>query len=91
MWVTMTRRAKGFDGELWPEEALDRRRAIEFYTRNNAYILRLEDKIGSLEPGKLADFCIIDRDILGCPVDDVRDTRVIETWLGGERVWKRKE
>src|SRR5581483_4575330 len=37
MWVTMTRRAKWYDGQLHPEEALSREQAIRFYTRNNAY------------------------------------------------------
>lgn len=87
MWIAVTRRARGYAGRLHPEEALTREQAIRFYTRNNAYILFREQEIGSLEPGKLADFIVLDRDILTCPVDRLRDTRVLETYLGGKRVF----
>ncbi|MBL9186020.1 MAG: amidohydrolase [Opitutaceae bacterium] len=89
MWTTMTRRAKWFDGPLHPEEALTRRQAIEFYTRANAWLIFWENEIGSLEPGKRADFILLDRDLLACPVDDVKDTRVLETWSEGRRVFAR--
>ena len=89
MWTTMTRRAKWYDGQLHPEEALTRRQAIEFYTRGNAWLIFWENEIGSLEAGKRADFIIVDRDLLACPVDDVKDTRVLETWSEGKRVFAR--
>jgi predicted amidohydrolase YtcJ len=50
----------------------------------------LEDQIGSLEEGKLADFVIVDTDILTCPVDAIRNTKVLQTYLGGKRVYDRK-
>jgi hypothetical protein len=83
IWVTLTRRARWHDAPLHPEEALSREQAIRFYTINNARIMFLDDRTGSLEPRKLADFIIIDRDLLTCPVDDVRETRVISTYCGG--------
>ncbi len=89
MWVTLTRKAKWYEGSLHPEEALSREQAIRFYTSNNAYILRLEDKIGSLEEGKLADFIVLDRDILTCPVDEIRETGVLSTYLNGRLVYQR--
>ncbi len=89
MWTTMTRRAKWYDGQLHPEEALTRRQAIEFYTRNNAWLIFWENEIGSIEPGKRADFIVVDRDLLECPIDDVRDTRVLATWVEGKRVFQR--
>ena len=52
MWVAITRRAKGYEGQLHPEEALTREQAIRFYTINNAHLLFLEDRIGSLEAGQ---------------------------------------
>jgi predicted amidohydrolase YtcJ len=89
MWTTITRRAKWYDGKLHPEEALTRRQAIEFYTRNNAHLIFWEQEIGSIEKGKRADFIVIDRDLLTCPEDDVKDTRVLETWVEGKKVFER--
>jgi predicted amidohydrolase YtcJ len=89
MWTTITRRAKWYDGQLHPEEALSRRQAIEFYTRLNAYILFWEKELGSIEPGKRADFVVVDRDLLQCPIDDLRDTQVLQTWVEGRQVYRR--
>jgi hypothetical protein len=89
MWTTITRQAKWYEGRLHPEEALSRRQAIEFYTRNNAYLLFWEKEIGSIEAGKRADFIVVDRDLLECPIDDLRGTRVLETWVEGKRVYRR--
>jgi predicted amidohydrolase YtcJ len=86
MWVAITRKAKDYEGRLHPEEALTREEAIRFYTINNAYILFREKEIGSLETGKWADFVVLDRDILKCPVDEIRDITVRETYLGGKRL-----
>jgi hypothetical protein len=85
MWITITRRARWFEGSLHPEEALTREQAIRFYTINNARLLFLEDQIGSLEPGKRADLIVLDRDILTCPVDEVRQTRCLKTYLNGRQ------
>ncbi len=89
MWVAVTRRAKDYEGRLHPEEALTREQAIRFYTRNNAYLLFREQEIGSLEKGKLADLVILDRDLLTCPVDQIRETQVLATYLGGRQVFVR--
>jgi predicted amidohydrolase YtcJ len=86
MWVTLSRQARWYDGVLHPEEALDRQQAIRFYTRNNAYLMRMEDRVGSLETGKLADLIILDRDLLSCPLDEIPQTRVLATYLGGRRL-----
>ncbi len=91
MWITVARRAKGYDGRLHPEEALTREQAIRFYTINNARIMFLEDKIGSLEQGKQADFVIVDRDLLTCPEEQIREARAIATYLDGKPVFKREK
>ena len=89
MWVTITRGAKWYAGRLHPEEALSRAQAIQFLTRNNAYLLFWEKEIGSLETGKRADFIVVDRDLLTCAVDDVKDTQVLQTWVEGRSVYRK--
>ena len=88
MWITITRQAKWYEGQLHAEEALTRRQAIEFYTRNNAHLLFWEKEIGSIEIGKRADFILVDRDLLACPIDDLKTTKVLETWVEGKNVYR---
>ena len=88
MWITITRRAQGFEGRLHPEEALTREQAVRFYTINNARLLFLEDQVGTLEEGKRADFIVIDRDILACPVDEIPATKVLQTYVDGKLVYE---
>lgn len=89
MWVAISRHAKDYDGALHPEEALTREQAIRFYTANNAYLLFREKDTGSLEAGKLADFIVLDTDLLTCAVDAIRSTQVLRTYLGGKLVYAR--
>jgi len=89
IWITLTRHAKWYDGSLHAEEALSREQAIRFYTMNNAYILFRDQQIGSLEAGKLADFAVLDTDILSCPVDAIKDIRVLKTYVDGKLVFER--
>ena len=69
-----------------PEQCLTREEAIRFYTINNCYLNFEEHKKGSLEAGKYADLIMVDRDVLHCPVDDVRSTKVLMTMVGGKVV-----
>ena len=87
MWITIARNARGYEGRLHPEEALTRQQAIRFYTANNAFVLFLEDQVGTLEPGKFADFIIVDRDILTCDLNALKDTRVLQTYMNGKQVY----
>jgi len=91
MWVAITRRAKGQEGRLHPEESLTREQAIRFYTINNAHLLFLEDRVGSIEEGKQADFVVIDRDLLTCPEGEIREARALATYLDGRRVFERRD
>ena len=67
-----------------------REQAIRFYTINNARLMFLDDAVGSLETGKQADFVVLDRDLLDCPEDDIRDAQVLQTYLEGKVVYERK-
>ncbi len=89
MWVAITRKSKWYEGQLHPEEALTREQAIRFYTKNNAYLLFRENDIGSLEPGKLADFVVLDTDLLTCPEDEIAKTQVLHTYLNGKLVYQK--
>jgi hypothetical protein len=90
IWTTIVRQPRRTDKQLHPEQYLTRQEAIRLYTINNAYLTFEERQKGSLEAGKLADFIILDRDILLCPVDEVKDIQVRETWLGGKRVYQAR-
>jgi len=89
IWTAITRRAKWYDGQLHPEEALTREQAIRFYTVNCAKALFQDEYVGSLEEGKLADFIVVNTDLLTCPVDDIRDAQVLRTYLDGRLVFEQ--
>ncbi len=90
MWITLTRQPRWTGKPLHPEQRISREQAIRLYTINNAYLTFEEKQKGSIEPGKLADFIVLDRDILSCPVDQVKDIQVEQTWLGGKLLYSRK-
>jgi predicted amidohydrolase YtcJ len=90
MWIAQTRNARWHEGQLHPEEALSREQALRFYTINNAKLLFMENRVGSIEPGKLADLVVVDRDLLTCPIDDLKDAKALKTYLGGKLVWEAK-
>jgi predicted amidohydrolase YtcJ len=87
MWIAVARQCRYLDEPLHPEGGLTREEAIRLYTINNAKILFLEKEVGSLEAGKRADFIILDRDVLTCPLDDLKTTQVRATWLDGKPIW----
>ena len=86
MWITLRRQPRWTDAPLHPEQRLTREEAIRLYTIDNAFITFTESERGSIEVGKLADLVVLDRDILACPVDEVRDIAVLRTYLGGKLV-----
>ena len=87
MATAITRHARWYEGELHPEEALTREQAIRLYTINNAWLLFKENNAGSLEPGKFADFVVLDTDLLTCPVEHIASTQVLRTYLDGKVVF----
>jgi len=89
MWITLARQPRWTDQPLHPEQRISREQAIRLYTINNAYLTFEEKQKGSLEKGKLADFIVLDRDILACPLDEVKDIQVDETYLGGKLIYSK--
>jgi predicted amidohydrolase YtcJ len=90
MWVTLVRQPRWTDKPLHPEERISREQAIRFYTANNAFLTFGEKQKGTLEPGKLADFIMLQQDILTCPLDQVKDIQVAQTWVAGKLVYQTK-
>jgi predicted amidohydrolase YtcJ len=72
-----------------PSERLTFAQALDASTRGAAYAGFAEDKIGALEPGKWADFVIVDRDPTKVDPQSLARTQVLETWIGGKRLWSR--
>ena len=77
-------------GGWMPEERLSREQAWQAYTNGAAYAAFAEDRLGSLEPGKRADFLIIDRDLMLATPAQIRATQVLQTWIDGKPVFIRK-
>ena len=64
-----------------------REQVIRFYTQNNASLLFLENEVGTLEKGKLADMIVLDTDPLLSSLKEFRATQVLATYLGGRLVY----
>ena len=76
-----------YQGRLGDDPGLDIQTVLRAFTINAAYSLDMDDKVGSLEVGKYADMIIIDRDLLNTPSDQVSETKVLKTYLGGQEVY----
>jgi predicted amidohydrolase YtcJ len=74
-------------GGWQPQEAVSRLDAWRFFTSDAAYAGFAEKRFGTLVPGMRADFVIVDRDPSEAPPEALRETRVLETWVGGEKMW----
>lgn len=87
-YASVTRRMP--NGELfYPQHRMTREEALRSYTINNAYAAFEEDHKGSLEVGKLADLVVLSQDLLTVPDEEILDTRVDLTVVGGEIRYRR--
>jgi hypothetical protein len=92
LWAACTRRSLlGREGEgfLGKEESISIIEALQTYTIYAAKCLMLEDRIGLLEEGKLADLVVWDEDMLSIPIDEVRDLEALMTIIDGKIVFQR--
>jgi predicted amidohydrolase YtcJ len=82
-------------GKIYPdrkvqEGTITRQQALIAHTRSNAYLLFKEKDLGSIEPGKLADFLVLDRDYLTIPEDEIKEIKPLQTVVGGKVVFGEK-
>ena len=77
-------------GGWYPEQRMARDEALKAMTIWPAYAAFQEHDLGSLTPGKYADFVVLDQDIMRAPVETILDTHVLSTWVGGKQVYERK-
>jgi hypothetical protein len=89
LWAAVERKELNSGRVIAPEERLSISQALELFTRNPAYIGFEESKKGSLEVGKLADFIVVDRDVLAIPSAQLKEVQVLQTWVGGELIYQR--
>lgn len=78
-----------FGAQVNPGQQLTRAEALRLFTRNNSWFLRMEDKIGSIEPGKLADLAVLDRDYFAVSDADIKKIRSVLTIVNGKIVHDR--
>lgn len=78
-------------GGFLPDQKISLTQALAAFTTGGAYAAKAEDRIGSLTPGHYADFILLDRDPFQVDSKSLRETKVLETWIGGARVWVRKD
>jgi predicted amidohydrolase YtcJ len=77
-------------GGWYAEQVMTRAEALRSMTIWPAYAAFQEKEMGSIAPGKYADFVLLDRDIMMVPADQILGTRVVSTWLGGKIVYERR-
>lgn len=91
IYAAVTRRTlDGKNPDGWvPEQKITVTEALRAYTIHGAYASFEENIKGTLEPGKLADFVVLDRDITAIDPVEIWDTKVQQTWVGGRKVFDR--
>jgi predicted amidohydrolase YtcJ len=86
VWAAVERKEYLTGEVLAPAERVDVRTALKWYTAGGAYAGFEEKDKGSLAPGRLADFIVLDRDPLSVPASELKDVQVLATAVGGELV-----
>jgi hypothetical protein len=93
LYAAVTRQDGGGmpEGGWYKDQALTRAEALHSFTLGAAYAAHQEDRLGSLEAGKWADFILVDRDYFEVPAAEIDDIQVLQTWVGGQLVFDASE
>ena len=79
-----------FGDKVNGDQQITRQEALRLFTRGNSWFLRMEDKIGTIEPGKLADLSVLDRDYFAVPDAEIKKIRSVLTIVDGKIVHDTK-
>ncbi|GJM34397.1 MAG: amidohydrolase [Saprospiraceae bacterium] len=90
-YASVTRKRADSGMDFFPEQAMTRAEGIYAYTLANAFAAFEENEKGSLEIGKLADLVVLSQDLLSCEVDQIMNTKVLMTMVGGELKYETKK
>jgi predicted amidohydrolase YtcJ len=88
-YYSMVSRMMNTGERFYPDQALERVEALRAYTIHAAYSAFQDEVMGSLTPGKYGDLVVLDRNLLTVPEEEIPQTRVDLTVLGGEVVYRR--
>jgi len=83
-YASVTRKRVDFEEPFFPEQSMTREEAIYSYTLANAYAAFEERDKGSIEIGKLGDFTVLSKNLLTCSDEEILDSKVLYTIVGGE-------
>ena len=88
MEIAVTGMLTGVNGKpYWTEELVTREQALTALTINCAKQMFIEDERGSIKNGKYADFLLVDKDVLSCPVTEIHDAKPAATYFEGKKVY----
>jgi len=78
---------KMLGGRVVSHQTITREEALIAHTRSNSFFVMRENDLGSIQPGKLADLVVLDRDYLTVPADQIKDIKPALTMVGGKTVF----
>jgi len=90
IYAAVTRKSEDGKQEYYPAQKLTIEQAIAAYTTGSAFAEFDERQKGTLAPGMLADFIVLDRDLTAIPPEKILDTHVLQTVVGGKTVYEAK-